>query len=299
MNKQSISLDPETINQAERLGLHARFIVEGFISGEHKSPFRGFAVEFTQHREYVPGDDLRHLDWKALGRTDRYYLKQHEQETNYVAHILLDGSASMKYGSGSINKLQYGKLMAACLSYLILLQRDAVSLGIFDDQMRQLMPRTGNMGMIENIMAVLANFDPTNATNIGNVLHGVAGQIKRRGITIIISDLFDDEAKILEGIQHLRFGGSEVIVFHVLDPFELEFPFSGLVEFEGLENISKIRTRPREIRKNYIRQISDFITRMREGCERNNCHYVQVNTATPLHEVLTGYLAFRLRTITR
>jgi uncharacterized protein (DUF58 family) len=299
MSKQPTLLDPETINQAEHLGLHARFIVEGFMSGEHKSPFRGFAIEFTQHREYVPGDDLRHLDWKVLGRTDRFYLKQYEQETNYVAHILLDGSESMKYGSGSISKLQYGKLMAACLSYLILLQRDAVALGIFDAQMRELIPRTSNMSMIKNIMAVLANFNPTNSTNIGTVLHNLAGQIKRRGITIIISDFFDDEARILEGIQHLRFGGSEVIVFHVLDPFELEFPFNGLVEFEGLEKIPKLMARPREIRKTYLKQINDFITRMREGCERNNCHYLQINTATPLHEVLTGYLAFRLRTTTR
>src|ERR1700721_834745 len=133
-------LDPETINQAQALGLAARYVVEGYMSGEHKSPFRGFSIEFTQHREYVAGDDLRHLDWKVLGRTDRFYLKQYEQETNYVAHIVVDGSESMKYGSGSINKLQYGKLMAACLSYLILLQRDAVSLGIFDAQMRELIP---------------------------------------------------------------------------------------------------------------------------------------------------------------
>src|SRR5881227_2861337 len=159
MAKQIGLLDPEAINRAEALGLHARYVVEGYMAGEHKSPFRGFAIEFTQHREYVPGDDTRHLDWKVLGRTDRYYLKQYEQETNYVAHIVLDGSESMKYGSGSITKLHYGKMMAACLAYLILLQRDAVALGIFDQTVRTYLPRMGNLGAIHNIMTTLAGFD--------------------------------------------------------------------------------------------------------------------------------------------
>jgi uncharacterized protein (DUF58 family) len=292
-------LDPVAIQSAEALGLHARFIVEGYMAGEHKSPFRGFAVEFTQHREYVAGDDTRHLDWKVLGRTDRYYLKQYEQETNYVAHILLDGSESMKYGSGSITKLQYGKMIAAILSYVILNQRDAVSVGIFDTAMRGYVPRTGNLASISNIMNVLAAFDPTSQTNVAAVLHDMAGQIKRKGIVIIISDLFDDEEKILEGIQHLRFGGSEVIVFHVMDPFELDFPFTGMVEFDGLESVPKILTRPREVRKSYLEEVGKFRTRLREGCERNNVHYVLVNTGVAIHEVISGYLAFRLKTTTR
>ncbi|HEV8603718.1 MAG TPA: DUF58 domain-containing protein [Tepidisphaeraceae bacterium] len=295
----NILLDPLAIQKAESLGLHARFIVEGYMAGEHKSPFRGFAIEFTQHREYVPGDDTRHLDWKVLGRTDRYYLKQYEQETNYVANILLDGSESMKYGSGSITKLQYGKMMAAVLSYLILHQRDAVAAGVFDTAMRGYVPRTGNLGSIHNIMKVLAEFNPTQQTSIGPVLHELAGQIRRKGMVIIISDLFDDEEKILEGIQHIRFGGSEVIVFHVMDPFELDFPFSGMVEFEGLEAIPQILTRPREIRKSYLQAVEDFRRKIREGCERNNVHYMLVNTGHALHEVISGYLAFRLKTHTR
>jgi uncharacterized protein (DUF58 family) len=292
-------LDPLSIQRAEALGLHARFIVEGYMAGEHKSPFRGFAIEFTQHREYVPGDDTRHLDWKVLGRTDRYYLKQYEQETNYVAHILLDGSESMKYGSGSLTKLQYGKMMAACLTYLILHQRDAVSVGVFDTAMKSYIPRTGNLASIHNIMGVLAGFNPTAQTSIGPVLHDIAGQVKRKGLVILISDLFDDEEKILEGIQHIRFGGSEVIVFHVMDPFEIDFPFTGMVEFDGLEMAEKIMTRPREIRKSYLREVQAFQQRIREGCERNNVHYTLVNTGHALNEVLSGYLAFRLRTTTR
>jgi uncharacterized protein (DUF58 family) len=309
-------LDPETINQAQALGLHARYVVEGYMAGEHKSPFRGFSIEFTQHREYVPGDDTRHLDWKVLGRTDRYYLKQYEQETNYVAHILLDGSESMKYGSGvrgnapvmkgvksaGLTKFDYSRAMAACLSYLILNQRDAVAMGIFDQTVKNYIPRTGNLASIHNIMTTLSAFQPTQTTGIGDVLHGMAGQIKRRGIVILISDLFDDEQKVLEGIQHIRFGGSEVIVFHVMDPYELEFPFVGNVEFEGLEIPKEeppMRTRPQDLRKSYMREVEAFRTRLREGCERNTTHFVSVNTGDPLHEVLSAYLGFRLRTTTR
>jgi len=289
-------LDPEVISKAEALGLHARYVVEGYMAGEHKSPYRGFAIEFAQHREYSHGDDTRHLDWKVVGRTDRYYIKQYEQETNYVANVLLDGSESMKYGSGKLTKLQYGKVIAACLSYLILNQRDAVALGMFDTNMRDYAPRSDNRATIHNLMSRLAAFEPKAQTNIGAVLHDMARQTRRKGIVIVISDFFDDEQAVLDGIQHLRFGGNEVIVFHVMDPYELEFPFMGLVEFEGLEQVPKILTRPSEIRKSYLREVEAFRTRLRDGCERNNCHYVLVNTSHSLDEVLSAYLAFRLRT---
>jgi uncharacterized protein (DUF58 family) len=289
-------LDPEVISKAEALGLQARYMVEGYMAGEHKSPYRGFAIEFAQHREYSHGDDTRHLDWKVVGRTDRYYIKQYEQETNYVANILLDGSESMKYGSGKLTKLHYGKVIAACLSYLILNQRDAVALGLFDSAMRDYAPRSDNRATVHNLMARLAAFEPKAQTNIAAVLHDMARQIRRKGIVIIISDFFDDEQAVLDGIQHLRFGGNEVIAFHVMDPYELEFPFMGLVEFEGLEQVPKILTRPGEIRKSYLREVEAFRARLRDGCERNNCHYVLVNTSQPLDEVLSAYLAFRLRT---
>lgn len=292
-------LDPQTISRAEALGLQARYVVEGYMAGEHKSPYRGFAIEFAQHREYTHGDDTRHLDWKVLGRTDRYYIKQYEQETNYVANILLDGSESMKYGSGPVTKFDYAKQLAACLSYLILHQRDAAALGIFDQNMRDYSPRSDNRSTIHRVMARLAAFQPAQQTGISTVLHDVANQLRRKGIIIVISDFFDDEAKVLEGIQHLRFGGHEVVCFHVMDPYELEFPFTGLVEFEGLEGIPKILTRPAELRKSYLREVEAFRTRLREGCERNQCHYLLVNTKEPLHEMLSGYLAFRLRTTTR
>ena len=289
-------LDPAAVSSAEALGMHAREIVEGYIAGEHKSPYHGFAIEFAQHREYSAGDDIRHLDWKVLGRTERYYIKQYEQETNYVGHVLLDGSESMKYGSGTYTKLAYGKMLAACLGYTILKQRDAVSLNIFDTASRQYLPRSNSHSMIQKVLNTLAGFDPAGQTNIAAVLHDMARQIRRRGIVFIISDLFDDEEKILSGIQHLRFGGSEVVVFHVLDHAEIEFPFEGLVDFVGLEQIPTIRTRPREIRQSYLKEFNGFCDRIREGCERNRCHYLRVDTSQPLSEVLSGYLAFRLRT---
>ncbi len=292
-------LDPAAIARAEALGILAREIVEGFMVGENKSPFHGFSIEFSQHREYSPGDDIRHLDWKVLGRTDRYYLKQYEQETNYVAHILLDGSESMKYGSGKLTKFQYAKVMAACLAYVVLLQRDAVSLNIFDTGTRTYIPRTGNRDMIFEIAARLAAFEPTGGTGISQVLHELAIQTRRRGIVILISDFFDDESKILEGIRHLRFSGHEVIVFQVLDPHELEFPFQGMVEFAGLEKTPKLLTRPSEIRKSYLAELENFLSALRLGCEKNHCHYTLVNTANSLHEVLSGYLAFRRRTSAR
>ncbi|MBX3747258.1 MAG: DUF58 domain-containing protein [Verrucomicrobiae bacterium] len=289
-------LDPQALAHAELLGLHARQVVEGYLAGEHRSPYFGFATEFAQHREYSQGDDPRHLDWKVLGRTDRYYVKQYEQETNFVAQVLLDGSESMRYGSGAVTKLHYGKQLAACLAYLILLQRDAVAVGLFDAALRRYLPRSNNRANIHLIMSQLAAFDGGERTQIGPVLHEMATQTPRKGMVVLISDLFDEEAAILEGIQHLRFVGHEVIVFHVLDPAELEFPFRGNIEFVGLEGLPPQQTRAAEIRKSYRREVEAFCGRLREGCERNQSHYVLVNTGEPLRETLSGYLAFRRKT---
>lgn len=292
-------LDSSVITKAEKLGFCARFIVEGYMAGEHKSPYRGFAVEFAQHREYAPGDDIRHLDWKVLGKTDRYYVKQYEQETNFIAHILLDSSESMKYGSGKISKFDYGRIMVACLAYLILAQRDAVSLVLFDSEIKKHVPRSDSKSSLANILNQLVSFNPAGKTDIPSILHQMANQIRKKGIIILISDLFDDETKILEGLQHLRFCGHEVLVFHTLDPYEIEFPFRGLVEFNGLEQIPKILTRPNEIRKSYLEQFNAFRRRIQEGCERNQFHYQMVNTSHSFDEILSGYLAFRTKTATR
>jgi uncharacterized protein (DUF58 family) len=192
--------------------------------------------------------------------------------------------------------LHYGKMLAACLAYLIMHQRDAVALALFDTTVREYVPRSDNKASIHNLMGRLAALEPAAQTDLAAVLHDMARQLRRKGIVIVISDLFDDEQPVLDGLQHLRFGGHEVIVFHVLDPYELEFPFMGQVEFDGLEGLPKLLTRPSEIRQSYLREMAAFRRRLREGCERNLCHYVLVNTAHALQEVLSGYLAFRLRT---
>jgi uncharacterized protein (DUF58 family) len=204
----------------------------------------------------------------------------------------------MKYGSGRLNNLHYGKMMAACLAYLILHQRDAAALALFDTSVREFTARSDHPGSLPPLLAKLAALEPRAQTHIGAVLHDTARHIRRKGIVIVISDFFDDEQRVLDGLQHLRFDGHEVVLFHVLDPYELEFPFLGSVEFEGLEGIPSILTRPSEIRTSYRRELEAFRSRLREGCEKNHCHYMLVNTAHPLHEVLSGYLAFRLRTTT-
>ena len=286
-------LDADAIQKAEYLGLQARSIVEGYMAGAHKSPFRGFAIEFSQHREYVPGDDTRHLDWKVLGRSDRYYIKQYEQETNFVAHLLLDGSESMKYGSGTVSKMDYGKTMAACLAYLILLQRDAAAVTVFDRTAREQTQRTDSLAKIHQICATLAATPPQGETGIGETTEELARRARRRGIAILISDLFDDEERIVKGLQHLRFAGHEVIVFHVLDPSELTFPFIGTVEFIGLEQQGRVLTRPAEIRKSYLAEFEAFLERMQLACERNGCTYVRITTDRPWAEALSAWLGTR------
>jgi uncharacterized protein (DUF58 family) len=286
-------LDPETVSRGEALGLMARRVVEGYRVGEHRSPFRGFAIEFAQHREYTAGDDIRHLDWKVLGRSDRYYIKQYEQDTNYVAHVVVDGSKSMDYGSGKITKLHFAKALAACLSYLILLQRDAVALALFDTETREYIPRTDNLGKIHHIMHRLASFDATEGTGIGRAVEEVSHKARNRGIVILISDVFDDEEGLTKALQRLRFGGHEVILFHVLDPYELTFPFTGTWKLLGLEELTEVQTSPADIRKSYLENFNAFRERVRVTCEKFNTHYVLADTGRSLAEVLSGYLAFR------
>ena len=291
-------LDPDTVSRGEALGLMARRVVEGYRVGEHRSPFRGFAIEFAQHREYTAGDDIRHLDWKVLGRSDRYYIKQYEQDTNYVAHVVLDASKSMAYGSGRITKLHFAKALAACLSYLILVQRDAVALALFDTETREYLPRTDNLGKIHHIMNRLAAFEATEATSIGRTVEQVSHRARNRGIVILISDVFDDEEGLERGLRLLRFGGHEVILFHVLDPYELTFPFTGTWKMLGLEELVEVQTSPADIRKSYLENFNAFRERVRATCEKFNTHYVLADTGRPLAEVLSGYLAFR-RTVGR
>lgn len=294
MASQNVSLlDPDAVAKGEALGLTARQIVEGYRVGEHRSPFHGFAIEFKQHREYSIGDDTRHLDWKVLGRTDRYYIKQYEQDTNFVAHLLVDGSESMDYGSGDLTKLDYAKVLAACFSHVILQQRDAVALNVFDTDVREKIARTDNPGKIHEIMVRLAGCKAQAGTSLGGALRDLASAIKSRSIVIVISDLFDDEEAFQKGIERLTFQGSEVIVFHILDPDEIDFPFTGTVKFVGLEGAAELQTSPAAIRKSYLESFEGFRRRVQLACERCGSHYVLANTGVPIGETLGEYLAFR------
>lgn len=288
-------LQSDVVARAQALGLKARTIVEGLRVGEHKSPYRGFSVEFVQHREYVPGDDIRHIDWKSYGRSERYTIKQYEQETNFAGHLLLDASRSMLYGTGETNKLEYAKTLAACLAYLIIHQRDSAGLCVFDAGWRVRLPASGQPGHIQTILETLESVAPEEKTAIGPLLHDLAQQIHRRGLVFLISDCLDAPAGILDGLRHLRFEGHEVTVFHVLHPDELEFPFDGLVKFDGMEESLHLLTRPRLIRPAYQRALQQYLKDLLEGCERHRCDYLLLNTGRPLAEALTEYLARRLR----
>lgn len=293
-------LDADAVSRGENLGLLARMIVEGYKVGEHRSPFHGFAIEFAQHREYAPGDDIRHLDWKILGRSERYYIKQYEQDTNFVAHLLLDTSASMAYGrKGDVRKIDYAKGLAACLAYVILRQRDAVSLSIFDQRISSHVTRSDSPGKIHEILEVLARAEPSGETVFSKVLDETAARTRLRGIVVLISDLLGDDEAIRKGIEKLRFMGHEVIVFHVLDPDEIDFPLRGTVRFVGLEEATNLQTSPQDIRKSYLEAFKQYQAALRHHCERCNCHYTLTNTSVPLAEALSAYLAFRQRSRSR
>jgi uncharacterized protein (DUF58 family) len=288
-------LKPDIITRAQALGLKARTIVEGLRVGEHKSPYRGFSVEFVQHREYVPGDDIRHIDWKSYGRSERYTIKQYEQETNFVGHILVDASRSMLYGDGETNKLEYAKLLAATLAYMIIHQRDSVGLSIFDSAWRARLPVSGQASHVQTVLQTLIDTSPEEKTSIGPLLHDLAQQIRRRGLVFLISDCFDEPAALLDGLRHLRFDGHEVVVFHVLHPDEIDFPFDGMVKFDALEEQLKLLTRPQLIRPTYLKALQQYLRDFQKGCEANRCDYVLMNTARPLGPELAQYLVRRLR----
>lgn len=288
-------LDPDVVARAQALGLKARTIVEGLRVGDHKSPYRGFSVEFVQHREYVPGDDIRHIDWKGYGRSERYTIKQYEQETNFIGHILLDASRSMLYGAGETNKLEYAKTLAACLSYLIIHQRDSVSVSVFDAGWRTRLPASGQMGHMQTVLQTLVDTSPRDQTAIAPLLHDLAGQIRRRGLVFLISDCLDDVPGLLEGLKHLRFQGHEVTIFHILHPDEVDFPFDGMVKFDALEDKQHLLTRPQLIRPSYLRALKAYLEELQRGCEHNHCDYVLMVTARPLAVALSEYLIRRLR----
>jgi len=288
---------PEQASRLGRLNLVARTLVEGFIAGLHRSPHRGFSVEFTEHREYTAGDDLRHLDWVALARTDRYYLKQYEQETNLRAHILLDVSGSMTYRSGALSKLEYGCYLAALVAYLMVRQQDTVGLVVFDKQLRSYLPPAGSAAHLNRLFSSLEQIRPGRTTAISRMFHDLADKIAKRGLILVISDLYDEPRDVMRSLQHFRHKKHQIIVFHVLDPAELELPFDGVHTFVDLETSEKLQIDARFIRSEYRSAVEGFINFYRRECADSSIEYVLAPTSTPYDVMLRSYLARRERIV--
>lgn len=292
-------LNPRTLAQVRGLELQARLVVEGYLTGQHRSQQHGFAVEFAQHREYVPGDDLKHLDWKVYGRTERYYLKQYELETNLVAWLLVDASQSMAYRSGPVSKYDYACMAAASLAYLIVRQTDSVGLAVFDSQVRKFLRAASQVTHLRECVRALEAGPSAAPTKLGAVLHEVASRTTQRGLVMLFSDLFDDVPSILSGLQHLRYDRHEVVVFHVLDAAELDFPFEDPTLFRGLELPAELLTDPRGLRQGYMNELHAFQEALARGCRGMNIDFVPMRTDQSLGTALARYLAHRLEKTTR
>lgn len=287
-------LHPEAISRISRLEVRARHVVEGFLSGMHRSPYFGQSVEFLQHREYVAGDDLRHVDWKVWARQDRLYVKQFEEETNLRCNLLVDVSNSMNYGRGPLNKYNYAATLAASLAYLILKQQDAVGCVTFDQKARQTIPPRNRQNHILSICEAFDQCSPADKTDMYAVLRQMAEGLPRRGMMVLVSDLLADRAGLVKGLKLLRQRGHDVLVFHVMDDDELDFPFTGPTKFEGLESLDHLNCNPRALRDGYLEALQAYLDEVRRECARNTIDYALVRTSAPLDAALTTYLSNRL-----
>ncbi len=288
-------LKPETLTRLSNLEFIARLVVEGFLTGLHKSPFHGFSAEFSQHRPYMSGDSLRFVDWKVYGRTDRYYIKQFEEETNLRSYIILDISNSMQYGNPKITKARYATYLAAALSYLLILQRDATGLVLFDNQIRKTLPPKSIFSYLTVLLSAIEQQKSGTDTQISPVLHQIAEQFNRRGLIILISDLLDDPESILNGLRHFRHDRHEVLVFHILEESEQTFNFSGNIIFEDMENGERIKTQPAYIRESYRQQFQNYLKTIKNGLINDRIDYKLLTTRTPYDVALTEYLLKRKR----
>ncbi len=287
-------LHPDAIKRISRLDLRARHIVEGFLSGMHRSPYFGQSVEFLQHREYVAGDDLRHVDWKVWARQDRLYVKQYEEETNLRCTMMVDVSNSMRYGDGPMNKYEYACTIASSLAYLVLKQQDAVGCVSFDEKIRINVPVRSKRNHIFSVIDSLNVSEPADKTDLHTLLRDIAEIYPRRGMMVLISDLLTDVERTLKGLRLLRQRGHDVMVFHILDDDEVDFPFSGPTRFEGLESLDHLNCNPRALREGYLEALENFLGEMRRGCARNTIDYAMIRTSDPLDAALATYLSNRL-----
>jgi uncharacterized protein (DUF58 family) len=286
-------LDPATIARISRLDLRARQVVEGFITGMHRSPFFGHSVEFVQHRDYTPGDDIRHLDWKVWSKTDKFYVKQFEEETNLRCTLVVDVSNSMHYGSGPLDKYNYACTVAACLGYMLLKQQDGVGCITFDEDVRQVVPARSQQTHIDAIVRAMDVSRPKDKTDAEKILRRVAENAPPRGMIILVSDLLVDREPLFRGLEMLRHGRHDVLVFHVMDTEELTFPFMGTTRFEGMEQLDTLLCDPRALRDGYIEALEEYLVEVRRGCARKGIDYMLVHTGEHLDAVLSKFLHHR------
>jgi uncharacterized protein (DUF58 family) len=290
-------LRPEEISRISRLEVRARRVVEGFLSGLHRSPYFGQSIEFVQHREYVPGDDIRRIDWKVWSKTDRFYIKQYEEDTNLRTTLLVDLSESMQFGSGEMTKYEYACTTAAAMSYLLLRQQDSVGMVSFDDAVRKTVQGASKHNHLYAILAALEAEDPAKKTDIFEILKQVAEEQGRRGMIILISDLFVPREGLFKGLNLLRFRGHDVMIFHVLDDQELDFEYTGTTKFDGMEETGELVCDPRSLRDGYQEAMQTYLAELRRFCSRSNIDYQTIRTSEHLDAVLRHYLNYRTASI--
>jgi uncharacterized protein (DUF58 family) len=295
MPGQARYLDPAIVARLGTIDLKARTIVEGFLTGLHRSPFKGFSVEFAEYRQYLPGDDLATLDWKIYARTDRHVVKKFEEETNLDCHILLDVSRSMGYGSTAVTKLEYASYLAGALAYLMNRQRDAVGLLTFDDRIRTMLPASARPGHLRAVLVTLERLTLGERTDVAKPLKDLVEATRKRGLVVLISDLLDDETRIIDGLKHFRYRGTDVIVFHVLDPHELEFPFDRAARFRDTETAAEIVAVPAAVGDRYRERVKAFVDHFRRELGQNGIDYCLLDTSQPLEVGLLSYLQTRRR----
>ena len=287
-------LEPEALARVKNLSMVARGVVEGAISGMHASPYKGFSVEFAEHREYTAGDDPRHLDYRMLARTDRLYIKQYEEETNMRVQILLDTSGSMGYShEGKLTKLDYASYLTAILSYLMTRQQDSVGLTTFDTKIRLDMPARSSPRHFNEMMRQLEEISAGKETDVANTLHRLANRFKRRCLIVLISDLYDEPEEVMRALHHFRHRRHEVIVFHVFDKAEIDFPFRDVVALHDLETNERLQIDPAYVRDVYVEQIEAFIESYRRACSESHIDYVMTDTSVPYDFMLSRYISKR------
>ena len=288
-------IDPKVLMKIQNLELVARSVVEGFVNGLHRSPYLGFSVDFAEYRSYMPGDEIRRIDWNVYGRSDKLFVKLYEGETNTKVLILLDVSGSMNYGSGEIKKIDYARILAACLSYFAYQQRDGVGLVTFDTQVRAHIPASRRRGQLFNILAEIDRIQPSQETEFKKPLRFLAEYLTRRGLIVVISDLYDEPQNIIAGLKQLKTKGNDIVVFHIMDHFELTFPFEDMAQFEDMETRRKLHVIPEYLRTGYLSVLNDHMKEIQKELSGARIDYVLMDTSKPLDSGLFTYLASRAK----